>query len=107
MIHIPENYISCWVPINVPYERTNRSRLEEATPTNTTRRETEKATENTLVSTPGRGIELYPDSQVSVRLDTLFGAVIGRGRGIGLSATMARARNSRGPAAQITEEPHN
>ncbi|RNA24977.1 Retrovirus-related Pol poly from transposon, partial [Brachionus plicatilis] len=92
MICGPENYISCWVPINGPYERTDRSRLEEATSTNTTGRETEKETEHTLVSTLGRGIELYPDSQISVRLDTLFGAIIGRGRGIGLSATMARAR---------------
>ncbi|RNA06480.1 hypothetical protein BpHYR1_010368 [Brachionus plicatilis] len=74
MICGPENYISCWVPVNGPYERTDRSRSEEDATLHTPRRETEKESEHTLVSTPGRGIELYPDSQISVRLDTLFGA---------------------------------
>ncbi|RMZ98704.1 hypothetical protein BpHYR1_020170 [Brachionus plicatilis] len=31
---------------------------------------------------PSRGIHLYPDSQISVSLDTLLGALVGRGRGL-------------------------
>ncbi|RNA21499.1 hypothetical protein BpHYR1_019414 [Brachionus plicatilis] len=105
MVSGQENYISCWVPIDDMHEPTGRNRSGESTPTEVTNRETEMATESAdaSVSTPGREIAVYPDSQIRVRLDTLLGAVMGRGRGLGFRATLARAQGSRGPENRITE----
>ncbi|RNA05306.1 hypothetical protein BpHYR1_035698 [Brachionus plicatilis] len=60
------------VTIDETHEPTDQSRLEESNLMEATNRETKATTESAgeSVSTPNRGIELYPKSQISVLLDT-------------------------------------
>ncbi|RNA14950.1 hypothetical protein BpHYR1_039047 [Brachionus plicatilis] len=68
MICGPENYIACWVPI----DPTSVDRSSEGAP----------STEGTSLSAPASATDLTPDSRISIRLDNLLGAVMGRGRGL-------------------------
>ncbi|RNA05542.1 hypothetical protein BpHYR1_030845 [Brachionus plicatilis] len=68
MICGPENYIAFWVPI----DPTSVDRSSEGAP----------STEGTSLSAPASATDPIPDSRISIRLENLLGAVIGRGRTI-------------------------
>ncbi|RNA17518.1 hypothetical protein BpHYR1_053522, partial [Brachionus plicatilis] len=78
MICGPENYIACWVPI----DPTSVDRSSEGAP----------STERTSLSAPSSATDSIPESRISIRLDNLLGAVVGRGRGLCFRAPLATTR---------------
>lgn len=96
MVCGPKNYIACWVPIDL--NLVDRS-SEGAQSTEGTNKQHKTADASLLAS--ASAFDPIPDHRISIRLDTLFGAVIGRGPGLGLRAPSAIAR-----ILDITDKQH-